>query len=169
MAMGRGRYIFSTEGHLLPATPQISLVREHCSYFGAYCRNSNLRLKTHSPESAQTNSSGSQTRHADSSFLSRSSYQSSSPVYGLKVRNFMGLCPGLTYEQRFGISFMSPVDSSSENENSSQRETTEVQSHSVVLNSNPDPEVPLSGPHNDHDNDPTHVPQEESPSSKQKR
>lgn len=33
------RYVFSTEGHLLPATPQISLVKEHCSYFGAYCSN----------------------------------------------------------------------------------------------------------------------------------
>uniref|UniRef100_M1BCA2 Mannosyl-oligosaccharide 1,2-alpha-mannosidase IA n=2 Tax=Solanum tuberosum TaxID=4113 RepID=M1BCA2_SOLTU len=64
---------------------------------------------------------------------------------------------------------MSPVDPSSEDENSSQRETTEVQSHSVVLNSNPDPEVSLSGPHNDHDNDPARIPQEESPSSKQKR
>ncbi|XP_015079517.1 alpha-mannosidase I MNS4 isoform X1 [Solanum pennellii] len=166
---GPYKYVFSTEGHLLPVTPQISLVREHCSYFGAYCRNSNLRLKTHSAESAQTNSSGSQTRHADSSFLSRSSYQSSSPVSGLKVRNLMGLCPGLTYEQRFGISFMSPVDSSSEDENSSQRKPTEVQRHSVLLNSNPNPEFSLSGPHNDHDNSPARVPQEESPSSKQKR
>ncbi|XP_059310821.1 alpha-mannosidase I MNS4-like [Lycium ferocissimum] len=156
------RYIFSTEGHLLPATPQISLVREHCSYFGAYCRNSNLRLKTHSPESAETNSSGSQTGPVDCSFLSRSSYQSTSPFSGLK-----GLCPGLTYGQRFGISFMSPVDPSSEDEHSSQRETTEVQSHSVVLISNPNPEVSLSGSHNDHENDPAHAPQEESPSSKQ--
>lgn len=32
------RYIFSTEGHLLPATPEISLADEHCSYFGAFCR-----------------------------------------------------------------------------------------------------------------------------------
>lgn len=37
------RYIFSTEGHLLPATPQISLVREHCLYYGAYCRSGDLR------------------------------------------------------------------------------------------------------------------------------
>ncbi|KAK4355844.1 hypothetical protein RND71_024815 [Anisodus tanguticus] len=166
---GPYKYIFSTEGHLLPATPQISLVREHCSYFGAYCRNSNLRLKTHSHESAETNSSGSQTRPADSSFLSRSSYQSSSPVSGLKVRNLMGLCPGLTHGQRFGISFMAPVDPSSEDEQSSQRETTEIQSHSVVLISNPNPEVSLSGSHNDHENDPAHAPQEESPSSKQRR
>lgn len=40
------RYIFSTEGHLLPATPQISLVREHCSYLGAYCNDSNSRVQT---------------------------------------------------------------------------------------------------------------------------
>lgn len=32
------RYIFTTEGHLLPTTPQISMVGEHCSYFGAYCK-----------------------------------------------------------------------------------------------------------------------------------
>ncbi|XP_016575367.2 alpha-mannosidase I MNS4 isoform X2 [Capsicum annuum] len=160
---GPYKYIFSTEGHLLPATPQISLVREHCSYFGAYCGNSSLILKTHSPESAETNSSGSQTRHADFSFLSRSSYQSS-PVSGLK-----GLCPGLTHGQRYGISFKAPVDPSSEDEYSSQRETTEVQSHSVVLISNLDPEVPPSGPHNNHDSGPARAHQEESSSSKQKR
>lgn len=40
------RYIFSTEGHLFPATPQISLVREHCSYLGAYCSDSNSRVQT---------------------------------------------------------------------------------------------------------------------------
>lgn len=82
---------------------------------------------------------------------------------------WQGLCPGLTYGQRFGIAFMDPVDSSTEDENSTQRETTENQSHSVVLISNPDPEVPLSGPHDDHDNGPAHAPQDESPSSKPKR
>lgn len=40
------RYVFSTEGHLLPATPQISLVREHCSYLGAYCRSGDSRRKS---------------------------------------------------------------------------------------------------------------------------
>nr|CAB3478469.1 unnamed protein product [Digitaria exilis] len=34
---GPYKYIFSTEGHLLPVTPQIALVDEHCSYFGAFC------------------------------------------------------------------------------------------------------------------------------------
>lgn len=41
------RYIFSTEGHLLPATPQISLVREHCSYYGAYCEGLEVRPESH--------------------------------------------------------------------------------------------------------------------------
>lgn len=40
------RYIFSTEGHLLPMTPQISLAREHCSYLGAYCRSDDPRWKS---------------------------------------------------------------------------------------------------------------------------
>jgi ER degradation enhancer, mannosidase alpha-like 2 len=31
------RYIFSTEGHLLPVTPEIALVDEHCLNFGAFC------------------------------------------------------------------------------------------------------------------------------------
>jgi mannosidase alpha-like ER degradation enhancer 2 len=35
-----GRYIFSTEGHLLPVTREIALVDEHCSYFGAFCNGS---------------------------------------------------------------------------------------------------------------------------------
>lgn len=41
------RYIFSTEGHLLPATSQISLVREHCSYFGSYCESRDSRHGSH--------------------------------------------------------------------------------------------------------------------------
>ena len=47
----RHRYIFSTEGHLLPATPQISLLREHCLYYGAYCRSGDLRQTYFVPES----------------------------------------------------------------------------------------------------------------------
>ena len=34
------RYIFSTEGHLLPVTPEIALADEHCSYLGAFCNGS---------------------------------------------------------------------------------------------------------------------------------
>lgn len=32
------RYIFSTEGHFLPATPEISLINERCAYFGSFCK-----------------------------------------------------------------------------------------------------------------------------------
>nr|GEY71357.1 alpha-mannosidase I MNS4 [Tanacetum cinerariifolium] len=35
---GPYKYIFSTKGHLLPMTLKISLVNEHCLYFGAYCK-----------------------------------------------------------------------------------------------------------------------------------
>ncbi|RZB45047.1 Alpha-mannosidase I MNS4, partial [Glycine soja] len=48
---GPYKYIFSTEGHLLPATPQISLLREHCLYYGAYCRSGDLRQTYFVPES----------------------------------------------------------------------------------------------------------------------
>lgn len=70
------RYIFSTEGHLLPATPQISLVREHCSYLGAYCtsHNSSLRQEPRSPEiyrkSEEANGSGFQRGWGPSALLS---------------------------------------------------------------------------------------------------
>ncbi|CAN1310124.1 Alpha-mannosidase I MNS4 [Linum perenne] len=43
---GPYKYIFSTEGHLLPATPQIALAREHCSYFGAYCKSSDVQQES---------------------------------------------------------------------------------------------------------------------------
>ncbi|KAL8484785.1 hypothetical protein ACS0TY_027182 [Phlomoides rotata] len=41
---GPCNYIFSTEGHLLPATPQISLASENYSYLGADCRSSKCIL-----------------------------------------------------------------------------------------------------------------------------
>lgn len=53
------RYVFSTEGHLLPATPQISLVREHCMYFGAFCKSGN---KQDSHTSDVTNQETNETR-----------------------------------------------------------------------------------------------------------
>ncbi|GER35738.1 Mannosyl-oligosaccharide 1,2-alpha-mannosidase IA, partial [Striga asiatica] len=37
---GPYKYIFSTEGHLLPLTPPISLTSENCPYLGAYWKSS---------------------------------------------------------------------------------------------------------------------------------
>jgi mannosidase alpha-like ER degradation enhancer 2 len=46
------RYIFSTEGHLLPATPQISLVQEHCSYVGAFCKSAGYKQESQASDIA---------------------------------------------------------------------------------------------------------------------
>lgn len=81
------RYLFSTEGHLLPATPQISLVHEHCSYFGAYCISNHSRQKSYtsdiSMDSLETNSTRLCRGPVSSSFVLDSSSQKSSSVSGL--------------------------------------------------------------------------------------
>lgn len=81
------RYLFSTEGHLLPATPQISLVHEHCSYFGAYCISNHSRQKSYtsdiSMDSHETNSTRLCRGPVSSSFVLDSSSQKSTSVSGL--------------------------------------------------------------------------------------
>lgn len=45
-----------------------------------------------------------------------------------------GLCPGLTHGQKFGISYVASTGTTTpEAESSSEKETTVVQSHSLVL------------------------------------
>ncbi|KAK3043491.1 hypothetical protein RJ639_002070 [Escallonia herrerae] len=130
---GPYKYIFSTEGHLLPATPQISLVREHCSYVGAYCRSSNLTRESYtldiSKDDQETNGSGFRTSLAATRILSRSSFQKSTSVSGL----IKGLCPGLTHEQKYGIPYMTSTGTKPENEPPNQGVDTMVESHSVVV------------------------------------
>ncbi|KAK6138720.1 hypothetical protein DH2020_027539 [Rehmannia glutinosa] len=113
---GPYKYIFSTEGHLLPATPQISLVSEHCSYLGAYCRSNNLRQETYSSDIINDyrdkNHSDSFSDTDANNLFSSSSFQKS-PASGL----IKGLCPGLTHGQRYGISYIASdniVDSASQ-------------------------------------------------------
>lgn len=48
------RYIFSTEGHLLPISPEISLVHEHCSYVGSFCKGNKTSLLDVSFEPSNT-------------------------------------------------------------------------------------------------------------------
>ncbi|KAL1562106.1 Alpha-mannosidase I mns4, variant 2 [Salvia divinorum] len=123
-------YIFSTEGHLLPATPQVSLVSEHCSYLGAYCRSSNLRQETFFSEaardSAATNISESLT-NTDAKILLRSDSRKSRSSGLIK-----GYCPGLTHAQRYGISYVAS-DDSPEEESSSTKPDTVVQNSSTAL------------------------------------
>ncbi|KAF6148314.1 hypothetical protein GIB67_025533 [Kingdonia uniflora] len=108
---GAKKYIFSTEGHLLPATPQISLVQEHCSYLGAFCKGNNTRHK--SPPNV------------------RDGPQESN------VTRFHGLCAGPTHGQKYGISYMDETDTTHDDESPNLQEATVVQSHSLVLVSNP--------------------------------
>ncbi|XP_071938004.1 alpha-mannosidase I MNS4-like isoform X2 [Coffea arabica] len=131
---GPYKYIFSTEGHLLPMTPQISLVREHCLYFGAYCRSSNLRLETNisgiAKKPGETNHSKTYSCPGPTCSLSRFTPQSSPAISGL------GYCPGLTHGQRFGIKYAASADANLQDKSPTQRPADVVQSHSLVLVSN---------------------------------
>lgn len=132
---GPYKYIFSTEGHLLPATPQVSLISEQCSYIGAYCRSSNPRQETYSSDDANhsggTNISESLTNTDATNFLSHPSFQKSRSSGLIK-----GYCPGLTHGLRYGISYVAS-DDSPEEESSSTKQADVVQNSSsvtVVLN-----------------------------------
>lgn len=108
---GPYKYIFSTEGHLLPATPEISLVDEHCSYFGAFCHNDGKRNFhtfdfSHHTDTNNTRLYGSR---GSASIPSRpKSHEPISTTGLIKVH-----CPGLTHGQKYGISYSYPVDSAS--------------------------------------------------------
>ncbi|CAI9118318.1 OLC1v1019875C1 [Oldenlandia corymbosa var. corymbosa] len=153
---GPYKYIFSTEGHLLPATPQISLVREHCLYFGAYCRSSDLRLETNisiiAKDPREMNSNGSYSCPGAACSLSRFNPQNSPPMSGLIKQGF---CPGITHGQRFGIQYAASADENHHDEPSAQRSENVVQSHSVVVISNHNAELasPQPSAQIDHDKD----------------
>ncbi|GMI71994.1 mannosidase 4 [Hibiscus trionum] len=143
---GPYKYIFSTEGHLLPATPQISLLQEHCSYFGAYCHG-NLkeehRASDKSADSQETNGSRVSEGWVCRGFPLDSSSFDSSPVSGL----IKGLCPGLTHAQKYGISYIASVDKPSEDDSAKQKDTV-VQSHAIVVVSDQIANQSLSGDSN---------------------
>ncbi|KAK4857224.1 hypothetical protein QYF36_025829 [Acer negundo] len=123
---GPYKYIFSTEGHLLPATPQISLAKEHCSYFGAYCKSGDSKEKSDtvdiSDDPQETNGSKVFGDRSHTGFPS-DSFFGSIPATGL----IKGFCPGLTHGQKYGITYIASEDVSEA------KESTAVQSHSVVV------------------------------------
>ncbi|KAJ7979950.1 alpha-1,2-Mannosidase [Quillaja saponaria] len=130
---GLYKYIFSTEGHLLPATPQISLVRERCSYYGTYCKNGDLEQKSHTSEveSDVQESNGSRFYGArtQTGYMSDSSFLESTTISG----SIKGVCPGLTHGQKFGILYKPSTNIHQEDESVKQNKPTIVQSHSVVV------------------------------------
>ncbi|KAL5068413.1 hypothetical protein RYX36_019300 [Vicia faba] len=152
---GPYKYVFSTEGHLLPATPQISLVREHCLYYGAYCRSGDLRqtyfvseAEKDKHESNDSRFYGSWTKSTYSSDYTTSEASASSGL-------IKGFCPGLNHGQKFGLSYMHSNDEHSDRETIQREEPTTVQSHSVMLlpAQSSDRSVPESG--NDHNDSQT--------------
>lgn len=108
---GPYKYIFSTEGHLLPATPQLSLVREHCSYYGAYCNNENssFRQEPHAPivseDTQDANGSRFYLGWGPNRLLSGSPDRKETSGPG----SIKGFCPGLTHGEKFGFSYVKPV------------------------------------------------------------
>ncbi|CAA7395272.1 unnamed protein product [Spirodela intermedia] len=132
---GPYKYIFSTEGHLLPASPEISLVNERCSYLGALCWDTGKK-KHDMPSSHQeiNNSrfhdqaySGSHARYLnkpsfDSHMKSRESHSASGFI---KAR--------LDHGQKFGISYKPEAERTHESQGESQQENDLPQRHSVVL------------------------------------
>ncbi|KAL6845244.1 hypothetical protein ACP4OV_024739 [Aristida adscensionis] len=138
---GPYKYIFSTEGHLLPVTPEIALVDEHCSYFGAFCNGS-------AGHGYGTSASSTEHQNANYSWFhdSRtSSVQDSISDVLLRRGYIKGVCPGLTYGQKLGTSFSDEEDSfreqnseSHENPHKSTGESSvQDQSSSVILISHP--------------------------------
>ncbi|CAN0887163.1 Alpha-mannosidase I MNS4 [Linum grandiflorum] len=108
---GPYKYIFSTEGHLLPATPQIALVREHCSYFGAYCKSSDVEQESCGSDTSNHPEANSSTSHGNrihGGYSSDSSFVESLNPSGIGL--IKGLCPGLTHGQRYGISYVDSTE-----------------------------------------------------------
>ncbi|KAF5205796.1 Alpha-mannosidase i mns4 [Thalictrum thalictroides] len=131
---GPYKYIFSTEGHLLPATPEIALVHEQCSYFGSFCRGNYARHRSVFNISDDTQGNN-DSRLRTSGGLSNTPFKPTShrSTSGL----IKGVCRGLNHAQKYGISYMPEADRR-EDEPAKQQEATKVQTHSVVHVSNTD-------------------------------
>ncbi|KAI9070487.1 hypothetical protein K1719_047551 [Acacia pycnantha] len=147
---GPYKYIFSTEGHLLPATPQISLVKEHCLYYGSYCRTNDIRQRSFSSEVdndlQESNDSTISGTHAE--FMSDYNTFESTSISGL----IKGFCPGLTHGQKYGISYVDPPDLPRDDQTVQRKEPTVAQSHAVLVI--PSPSDDHSPPdHNSDQND----------------
>ncbi|WOK99416.1 alpha-mannosidase I MNS4 [Canna indica] len=139
---GPYKYIFSTEGHFLPATPEMSLINEHCSYFGSFCKDE-IKHKYGIIETSVGHQEINGTQ----------SHRNSDPsVHQLKIQDsfstssvIKGHCPGLTHGQKFGISYI--VDK----EDIYSSEASQPHQHSVSGHTNPSSK-PTQKNDNDSDN-----------------
>ncbi|RWR80960.1 alpha-mannosidase I MNS4 isoform X1 [Cinnamomum micranthum f. kanehirae] len=137
---GPYKYIFSTEGHLLPATPEISLADEHCSYFGAFCRSGGKKkYQTSEVKHNEANDTANPYRSwGPFSFPSRPKSPEPISLTGL----IEGRCPGLTHGQKYGISYAADpesfMDGNSKDESANEPEDDVSRQHSIVLISSSD-------------------------------
>ncbi|CAL9164442.1 unnamed protein product [Musa hybrid cultivar] len=125
---GPYKYIFSTEGHFLPSTPEISLVNEHCSYFGAFCKDgANNRYGIFETSFNHHKTNDTHSHGFFSSSVAQPKIQDSFSASGF----VKGHCQGLTHGQKFGISY------SEDEENTYSSDASQPQRHDVVVVTNP--------------------------------
>ncbi|XP_042387307.1 alpha-mannosidase I MNS4-like isoform X1 [Zingiber officinale] len=122
---GPYKYIFSTEGHLLPITPEISFINEHCSYFGAFCKDE----AKHGYDGYETTLKHQETNntHPHRTQVHQFNTQNSFSTSGF----MKGHCPGLTHAQRFGISY------TEYKEDTFTSEASQLHDHSVIVVTDP--------------------------------
>lgn len=101
-------YIFSTEGHLFPITPEISLLAEHCTYPGSFCNKASQTGDIWLTLNSTLGMSTATDRHAYneswcSSWATEGFVEEGSDVPGISSAPLKGVCPGVDYWQRRGI------------------------------------------------------------------
>ncbi|KAJ6797687.1 alpha-mannosidase I MNS4 [Iris pallida] len=115
---GPYKYIFSTEGHFLPATPEISLVGEHCSYFGAFCKDNGWQEHGSAASSLDHQETNDTQFHGNQiPSVPHVKSQNSYSTFGF----IKGFCPGLTHGQKYGISYFEDKEETYEREPNSER------------------------------------------------
>lgn len=131
---GPYKYIFSTEGHLLPATPEITLVDEHCLHFGdrGYSSGdgSSIQQSANCAQFDERRTVSSQNSLSNVLFTTRGYIK--------------GVCPGLSHAQKLGISYHGEEDNTQNSrshehpdESYVDQSSVQIQSSSVILISHP--------------------------------
>jgi len=101
-------YVFSTEGHLFPMTPEISLTTEHCTYAGSFCKSGDhlegmvnyLKTDVKEVKELQTNEREFDIGWCPAKESTQVIKDKNNVIHGL----IKGVCPGLSHWRKFGIS-----------------------------------------------------------------
>ncbi|KAF5752351.1 Glycosyl hydrolase family 47 protein isoform 1 [Tripterygium wilfordii] len=153
---GPYKYIFSTEGHLLPTTPEISPVWGNGSYIGGYCNRGDSKQEPH-PSDVTNDTKETNGRTFYGGWVSSESPPDSSIFKANSVSGLIkGRCPGLTHGQKYGIQYLGSTsrteeedESKQHRESTQQRQRTVIQSHSVLLVSDQSADYSVSDGNND--------------------